>query len=101
MGKSGRSAATPKKQSQPRVSEGIVRRSVSLDRNVDALAHELVGGANFSAFVNEAVRQKSQQMQMLRLLEDLDEQFGPVGKVATAKANVLWRTASRSTRARS
>jgi hypothetical protein len=56
MRKSGRSAATPKKQSEPRVREGIVRRSVSLDRNVEALAHELVGGENFSAFVNEAVR---------------------------------------------
>jgi hypothetical protein len=77
-----------------------VRRSVSLDRDVDALAHELVGNTNFSAFVNEAVRQKAQSMQMLRLLGDLDAEFGPVNKAAKRKAEELWRTASRSTRAR-
>ncbi len=80
--------------------QGVVRRSISLDREVDALAHDLLGDSNFSAFVNDAVRQKTQQMQMLRLLDDLDEQFGPVGKAATEKAQALWQTVSRSTRAR-
>jgi hypothetical protein len=55
-----------------------------------ALALELVGGSNFSAFVNEAVRLRSQQVQMLRLLDDLDAEFGPVGKSALVDAGDLW-----------
>jgi hypothetical protein len=79
----------------------VVRRSVSLEPDVDALAHELVGQANFSAFVNEAMREKAQQMQMLRLLDDLDSEYGPIDDDTKKKAEKLWQTASRSTRARS
>ena len=79
----------------------VVRRSVSLERDVDALAHELVGDANFSAFVNEAMREKTQQIQMLRLLGDLDAEFGEIDDETKAKAEALWQSVSRSTRARS
>jgi hypothetical protein len=79
----------------------VIRRSVSLDRDVDALAHELVGEANFSSFVNDAMREKAQQIQMTRLLDDLDADFGEIDDATKEKANRLWRTASRSTRARS
>ena len=79
----------------------VIRRSVSLERDVDALAHELVGDANFSAFVNEAMREKAQQVQMQRLLDDLDAEYGSIDNDTKEKAKALWLTASRSTRARS
>jgi len=79
----------------------VIRRSVSLDRDVDALAHELVGEANFSSFVNEAMREKAQQIQMTRLLDDLEAEFGEVDDATKEKANQLWQIASRSTRGRS
>jgi hypothetical protein len=78
----------------------VIRRSVSLDRDIDALAHELAGDTNFSAFVNDAVRQKAQRMQMHKLLDDLDSEFGPPSDDAVRKAEALWETASRSTRER-
>jgi hypothetical protein len=93
-------ARTKATASKP-VRQTVIRRSVSLDRDVDALAHELVGEANFSSFVNDAMREKAQQIQMTRLLDDLDSDFGEIDDATKEKANRLWRTASRSTRARS
>jgi hypothetical protein len=93
-------ARTKATASKP-VRKTVIRRSVSLDRDVDALAHELVGEANFSSFVNDAMREKAQQIQMTRLLDDLDSDFGEIDDATKEKANRLWRTASRSTRARS
>ena len=83
----------------PKTRTTVVRRSVSLERDVDALAHQLVGDANFSAFVNEAMRAKAQQVQMQRLLDDLDAEYGPIDNKTKKKAEALWQTASRSTRA--
>ena len=74
----------------------VIRRSVSLERDVDALAHQLVGDANFSAFVNEAMREKAQQVQMHRLLDDLDAEYGPIDGSTKKQAEALWQTASRS-----
>lgn len=82
------------------LSQTVIRRSVSLDRDVDALAHELVGDANFSSFVNDAMREKARHVQMTRLLDDLDSEFGAVDHAVEQKVSELWRTASRSTRAR-
>jgi hypothetical protein len=74
-----------------------VRRSVSLDPDVDAMAHRLAGDRDFSSFVNEALRRDIQRTQMLSLLGDLDEEFGLVGDAAKAKAEELWQARSRST----
>ena len=97
-----RTKSPPKKPRLPNraAPTTVVRRSVSLEREVDALAHELAGEANFSAFVNEAMREKAQQVQMLRLLDDLDAEYGPIDNDTKKKAQALWQTASRSTRAR-
>jgi hypothetical protein len=92
---------SPAKKSGASARATVVRRSVSLEPDVDALAHELAGDANFSAFVNEAMREKAQQIQMGRLLDDLDTEYGPIDKATRKKAEALWQTASRSTRARS
>jgi hypothetical protein len=78
----------------------VIRRSVSLDRDVDTLAHELVGDTNFSSFVNDAMREKAQRVQMMRLLRDLDAEFGDIDNATIEKADQLWQTASRLTRAR-
>jgi hypothetical protein len=91
-----RTKAPPKKDARTTV----VRRSVSLERDVDALAHELVGDANFSAFVNEAMREKAQQIRMQHLLDDLDAEYGPIDSKTKKKAEALWQSASRSIRAR-
>jgi hypothetical protein len=37
-----------------------IRRSVSLDPDVDAMAHRLPGNRDFSSFVNEALRRDIQ-----------------------------------------
>jgi hypothetical protein len=77
-----------------------VRRSVSLEPDIDALAHELAGNGDFSSFVNEALRREIQRKQMLDLLDDLDARFGAPSDTATAKAEALWQARSRSTAGR-
>jgi hypothetical protein len=74
-----------------------VRRSVSLDPDIDAMAHRLAGDRDFSTFVNEALRRDIQRTQMLGLLRDLDEEFGAVGDAARARAEELWQARSRLT----
>jgi hypothetical protein len=74
-----------------------IRRSVSLDPDIDAMAHQLAGDSDFSSFVNEALRRDIQRTQMLGLLRDLDEEFGTVSETARARAEELWRARSRST----
>ncbi len=74
-----------------------IRRSVSLDPDVDAMAHRLAGDRDFSSFVNEALRRDIQRTQMLGLLRDLDEEFGAVGEAAKMRAEELWQARSRST----
>ena len=74
-----------------------IRRSVSLDPDVDAMAHRLAGDRDFSSFVNDALRRDIQRTQMLGLLRDLDEELGPVGDAAKARAEELWQARSRST----
>lgn len=75
----------------------VIRRFVSLDADVDALAHELAGTANFSAFVNDAMREKAKRVQMTRLLDDLEAKFGKVDIEIKQKADELWKTLSHST----
>lgn len=75
----------------------VVRRSVSLDPEVDAMAHKLAGGSDFSSFVNEALRRDIQRTQMLGLLRDLDEKFGPLSEAAKKGAEALWQARSHST----
>jgi hypothetical protein len=89
-------AALKSKASVPRRGNAI-RRSVSLDPDVDAMAHRLAGDRDFSSFVNEALRRDIQRTQMLSLLRDLDEEFGTVGEAAKARAEELWQTRSHST----
>lgn len=43
------------------------------------------------------MREKAQQIQMMRMLDDLDAEFGEVDDTIKEKANALWHTASRST----
>ncbi len=73
-----------------------VRRSVFLEPDVDALAHELAGRGDFSSFVNEALRREIQRRRMSDLLDDLDDRFGAPSDAATAKAEALWRAQNAS-----
>jgi hypothetical protein len=77
----------------------FARRSVTFEPEVDRLAHEVVGETGFSAFVNTAVREKLRRDQMLRLLGDLDAEYGPIDAAVQREMNALWKR-SRSTRAR-
>jgi hypothetical protein len=58
---------------------------------------KLAGSNDFSSFVNEALRRDIQRTQMLVLLRDLDEQFGPVSEGAKKGAKALWQVGSCST----
>jgi hypothetical protein len=74
----------------------FARRSVTFEPEVDRLAHEVVGAAGFSAYVNAAVREKLRRDQMLRLLADLDAEYGPVDPKVQDEMNTQWKR-SRST----
>jgi hypothetical protein len=90
-------AVALKDKAPPVDRRNAVRRSVSLDPDVDAMAHQLAGERDFSSFVNEALRRDIQRTQMLGLLRDLDEEFGSVGEVARARAEESWQARSRLT----
>jgi hypothetical protein len=63
--------------------------SVTMDEEVVSAIHGAVGGRGFSAFVNEAARAELQARRLERLLDDLDDQFGPVPENVQEAANAM------------
>gem|GEM_PF-5914043 len=62
----------------------------------------IAGHGDFSAFVAESLVRRIQQDSMLALLDELDAEYGPVGKAAERRAERTWQRlhGSRSTAAR-
>jgi hypothetical protein len=101
----------PGKQTRPKrrrlviaSAPSIVRRSITLDAELDREAHALVGEGGFSAFVADALRSRVQCEKMVRFLDTLDEEYGPPSSGDMAKAEEKWQrlhgSSSDSTAAR-
>lgn len=54
--------------------------SVTLDPKVAAELREVAGVRGMSSFVNEAVRQQLQARRVQCLLDQMDQEFGPVSE---------------------
>jgi hypothetical protein len=69
----------------------IVRRSITIDVELDRKAHELARGADFSSYVSEALRRRIQQDRILAFLDQLDREHGPVSPKIAAEARAEWQ----------
>ena len=65
--------------------------SITLDPTVAAELRAVAGPRGVSAFVNEAVRQQLQAQRLQRLLEEMDEDFGPISEAVAREVDaVAW-----------
>ncbi len=72
--------------------------SVTLDPKVAAKLREVAGPRGVSSFVNEAVRQELQVRRVQRLLDEMDNEFGPVPKDVVREIEAIaWPTVHGST----
>lgn len=72
--------------------------SVTLEPKVAAELREVAGPQGVSALVNEAVRWHLQAQRLQRMLDDMDEEFGPVSeKVAREVDAIPWPTLDGAT----
>lgn len=55
-----------------------VKRSITLDENLDAAAHRIAGDRGFSDFVNEAVRLRVQQYAIANDVARHEREKGPI-----------------------
>ena len=56
----------------------IAKVSVSVDAELLAEARELAGPRGLSALVNDALRVRLQRARVGRLLDEMDQEYGPV-----------------------
>ncbi len=65
--------------------------SLTLDADLVAEARRLAGPRALSALVNDALRIKLQHARLRALLDEMDEEFGPVPDREVARTRELWR----------
>lgn len=75
----------------------VEKVSLSLDPELLAEARELVGRGGLSALVNDGLRLRLQQVRVTRLLDEMDEEFGPVPENIAAEVAQQWRERDRRT----
>ncbi len=63
--------------------------SVTLDEDLVAEIKTELGERGFSAYLNEALRQRRQRERLTRLLDDLAEEHGPIPEEAKRWAESL------------
>ena len=56
----------------------VTKVSLSLDRDLVEQARTLAGSRGLSALVNEALRVQLQHERIRRLLDEMDDEYGPV-----------------------
>lgn len=56
----------------------VTKVSLSLEPDLVAEARELAGRGGLSALVNDALRIRLQHIRVSRLLDEMDEEYGPV-----------------------
>lgn len=72
---------------QPRV-----KRSVSIDADVETEALEIIGERGFSGYVNEALRRENQRQRVLARVARYEAEHGPIPDELQAKADKAVRT---------
>lgn len=65
--------------------------SLSLDRDLVAEARDLAGRGGLSALINEGLRLRLQQLRVARLLDEMDEEYGPVPAEVAQEVTGAWR----------
>ncbi len=68
----------------------VVKKSVAFEERVAREAMEVAGEGNFSAFVNDVVAQRLQRIRIKQLLDEMDEEFGPIPDDVQAEARRQW-----------
>jgi hypothetical protein len=63
--------------------------SVTLEARVAAELRAVAGPRGVSAFVNEAVRQQLQAKRVQRILNDMNEAFGPVSDAVVREVDAI------------
>ena len=76
----------------------VEKVSLSLDAAILAEARKIAGRRGLSALVNDALRIKLQHARLGRLLDDLDNELGPVPEAELARARKTWPTRKRTRR---
>lgn len=71
--------------------------SLTLDEELVAEAREQAGARGFSAYLNEALRLQLQRDRLRRLLDEMDEEFGPVDPKVTAEVEREWHAGGKRT----
>lgn len=74
----------------------IVKVSVSVDADLLAEARELAGRRGLSALINDALRIRLQHARVSRLLDEMDEEFGPVPAEIEEEVRREWPQNSRA-----
>lgn len=68
----------------------VVKKSVAFEESVAREAIEIAGEGNFSAFVNELVAARLQQIRIRKLLDEMDAEFGPVPEEIRREVTAQW-----------
>ncbi|MBV9142550.1 MAG: hypothetical protein JO115_16835 [Pseudonocardiales bacterium] len=74
----------------------IAKVSVSLDADLLAEARELAGPRGLSALINDALRVRLQQARVGRLLDEMDDEFGPVPAEIEEEVRRQWPQADHA-----
>lgn len=64
--------------------------SLTLDEELVAEARGRVGVRGFSSYVNQALRQQLQHDRLRKLLDEMDEEFGPVDPQVLEEVRREW-----------
>jgi post-segregation antitoxin (ccd killing protein) len=68
----------------------VTKVSLSLDRDLVEQARTLAGSRGLSALVNEALRVQLQHERVRRLLDEMDDEYGPVPEHVTEEVCREW-----------
>ncbi len=72
--------------------------SVTLEPKVAAELRDVAGPQGVSAFVNEAVRRQLQAQRLQHMLDDMDDEFGPVSETVAREVDAIpWPTLDGAT----
>jgi hypothetical protein len=70
--------------------------SVSVDADLLSEARELAGRRGLSALINDALRVRLQQARVSRLLDEMDQEYGPVPAAIEDEVSRAWPAPGRS-----
>jgi Arc/MetJ family transcription regulator len=74
----------------------VTKVSVSVDTELLTEARELAGRRGLSALINDALRVRLQHARVGRLLDEMDEEFGPVPATIEEEIRRSWPAAGHS-----